>query len=992
MSGSTKSSGEPAGGPLLTGISEGSLGADSEAADVEESFLREVARIPAAAPPPLEGRVIAGRYELRALLGRGAHGEVWEALDSLARESVAVKLLRPRAGAQAARVRREVAALRLLRLPGVVRLLDEGVDEGRVFLVMEKVVGDPFPGAATPCPWQAIAGVTVALIETLARVHAAGVIHRDLKPANILVRDDGCPSILDFGLSYLGSPLGEGLTESGQMLGTPAFLAPEQITGSPVTVRTDLYAVGAMLYLALSGRLPHEAEDLATLLRARLARVPDPLKDLVPGAPPAVAAVVDQLLAMDPNERPRSAAEVLDRLRGSRLFTTKAIRRLGSSEPVLAVLDAASRGRSVDLRGPPGSGRTRCLEEAAVALAREGREVLWTTAAKAPFASLERVVGSLEGYDRASLAEIALHVERRLRAALQGGAVLLVDDAERIDSTSAAVIERCLDRGALGAEANAGANAGAIVRAFADALGAPLDPEAVILKPLDEEALQSLFAGPDRLLHLREDAARTLWARTGGLPARVTHEITAWVHAGLTRWDSDRLVVDRDALDTLEAGLRLAPPLRLGHPGASPAELSPRLSNLLAWIALASPHGDVDRLSAAMAEPLWRVEAEVSELVARGAARILPDGCLEPCVTPTADEAWPPERRGYAHRAIAAALQPGTVGRLWHLLAGAEELDPAHASAVANEGLAVAARLAREGHLGRAIVPLSEALRAARRVPLGMQGEIASLLALWAEIALAEGTPQALDRLLYELCRPGPRIAEVEPIEGLARAALAVSSWTPRGLALVCAVRPFTSLGLERRRRGLLMLAARRVSQAREEEVITDLAAWAEASGEAAARATLAVWLGRLRYRQGRFEEAAALHAQAAEGQAWITERTAARLDGASALMEAFQHEEALAQAREALVLARGCRHAFYEGRAEWLLRSIAYRTGVTDGAGPDGELVEAVARLGVAELLALVALNEAAVAFRAGDLGAARDLAGRARRLWIENGQPLGP
>jgi tetratricopeptide (TPR) repeat protein len=152
------------------------------------------------------------------------------------------------------------------------------------------------------------------------------------------------------------------------------------------------------------------------------------------------------------------------------------------------------------------------------------------------------------------------------------------------------------------------------------------------------------------------------------------------------------------------------------------------------------------------------------------------------------------------------------------------------------------------------------------------------------------------------------------------------------------------------------------------------------------------VWLGRLRYRQGRFEEAAALHAQAAEGQAWITERTAARLDGASALMEAFQHEEALAQAREALVLARGCRHAFYEGRAEWLLRSIAYRTGVTDGAGPDGELVEAVARLGVAELLALVALNEAAVAFRAGDLGAARDLAGRARRLWIENGQPLGP
>ncbi|MFT3774510.1 MAG: phosphotransferase [Minicystis sp.] len=182
-------------------------------------------------------RVLGGRYRLRAPLGRGGYGEVWDADDLVLGERVALKWLL-RAGPEPARVRSEIAALRMLRLPGVVRLLDEGMEDERPFFVMERVEGSPFPGrsdggsdtptaslspdlgaastisADEPAPaprklgprvprrsWEVIAGPTEALLEILARVHAAGIVHRDLKPENVLVRDDGRPVVLDFGLA-----------------------------------------------------------------------------------------------------------------------------------------------------------------------------------------------------------------------------------------------------------------------------------------------------------------------------------------------------------------------------------------------------------------------------------------------------------------------------------------------------------------------------------------------------------------------------------------------------------------------------------------------------------------------------------------------------------------------------------------------------------------------------------------------------------------------
>lgn len=281
---------------------------------------------------------MASRYALRDPLGSGGAGTVWAARDTLTGQRVAVKLMRPGPLVTPARVRLEVWALRMLRLPGIVELIDEGIDEGEVYLAMELVEGTAFPGRPGVLDWREVEPATLSLLEALAAIHGNGVIHRDLKPENILVDREGRARILDFGLARVGARYDPGVTEEGEIFGTPEYLAPEQLEGRDHP-QTDLYAIGVMLHRALTGDFPYRAlRPRAMLYDAKLRGLHARLADRRPDLPEAITALCDALLEPDPQKRPGSAVEVIARWRAAR--ATKKLPWRGS-QPTLDALRAA---------------------------------------------------------------------------------------------------------------------------------------------------------------------------------------------------------------------------------------------------------------------------------------------------------------------------------------------------------------------------------------------------------------------------------------------------------------------------------------------------------------------------------------------------------------------------------------------------------------------------------------------------------------------------
>jgi len=248
-------------------------------------------------PPGVDADLLVGRYVVGELIGRGGSGQVHLAEDRLTGGSVAVKFVRAMSAGDQRQLRRELTALRLLDLPGVVRLLDDGVDQGQTFLVMEHLPGGMLSTLAGP--YERWAGAARTLVETLFRVHAAGVVHRDLKPGNILLDAEQRPVITDFGLAQGTSVERSGGTTEG----TPRYMPPEQWAGEPCDHRSDLYALGAVLWELL-------VDDRFTRMTSAQQRV------LEVEAPEALKRIVLRLVHPDPEERPDSAADVLEALGG----------------------------------------------------------------------------------------------------------------------------------------------------------------------------------------------------------------------------------------------------------------------------------------------------------------------------------------------------------------------------------------------------------------------------------------------------------------------------------------------------------------------------------------------------------------------------------------------------------------------------------------------------------------------------------------------------
>ncbi len=262
------------------------------------------------------GQLFAGRFEVQEEIGRGGMGMVYRALDRELGDQVAIKTLRPELLQDPTLLERFKSEIRLARhisSKHVVRTHDIGERDGVYYLTMEYVEGITVRelldtrGKLGTAPTLAIAS---QLAQSLVAAHEQGVIHRDIKPQNLLLDAAGVLKVMDFGVARIAGGSAN-LTEAGMIVGTPAYMAPEQMLGEKIDERTDLYAAGVVLFECLLGRLPFEAGSAIALIARVLRDQPPVPVALDPEIPPAFSELVLRLLAKDPAQRPANAAELV---------------------------------------------------------------------------------------------------------------------------------------------------------------------------------------------------------------------------------------------------------------------------------------------------------------------------------------------------------------------------------------------------------------------------------------------------------------------------------------------------------------------------------------------------------------------------------------------------------------------------------------------------------------------------------------------------------
>ncbi|MGH3033964.1 MAG: protein kinase domain-containing protein, partial [Gaiellaceae bacterium] len=254
------------------------------------------------------GDLLAGRYELEDLVGEGGMSTVYRAHDTVLDRQVAIKVLHEHYSHDpeyVERFRREARAIARLTHPNVVTVIDRGESEGRQFIVFEHVTGETLKTLVRregPLPVERALRLVHQVGRALAYAHELDIVHRDVKPQNVLLTPDGTAKVTDFGIARWGGPE-ESLTETGTVLGTSDYLAPEQASGEPVDERSDQYSLGVVLYELLTGEVPYPGDSaMAVAMRH--------LRDPVPSVrakrldlPPRVDAIVARAMAKRPRDR-----------------------------------------------------------------------------------------------------------------------------------------------------------------------------------------------------------------------------------------------------------------------------------------------------------------------------------------------------------------------------------------------------------------------------------------------------------------------------------------------------------------------------------------------------------------------------------------------------------------------------------------------------------------------------------------------------------------
>ena len=256
------------------------------------------------------GELIAERYELEEIVGTGGMSSVYRAHDRLLERDVALKVLHEHFGDDGdhvERFRREARAVAQLSHPNIVTVIDRGEQDGRQFIVFEYVSGENLKSLIereAPLPERDAVRIALEVARALAFAHEHGLVHRDVKPQNVLLTEHGEAKVTDFGIARsLDRDVRGGLTQTGTVMGTSDYIAPEQARGSKASVGTDIYSLGVVLYELLTGELPFSGENFVAVAMRHINEPVPSVLERRPDVSPRLDAAIQRAMAKDPRRR-----------------------------------------------------------------------------------------------------------------------------------------------------------------------------------------------------------------------------------------------------------------------------------------------------------------------------------------------------------------------------------------------------------------------------------------------------------------------------------------------------------------------------------------------------------------------------------------------------------------------------------------------------------------------------------------------------------------
>ncbi len=616
------------------------------------------------APPPTPGDQV-GPYQLCELLGVGGMATVYRAVDASGAEC-AVKILHPGKAQtdELKRFRREFLALRDLRHSGIVQVYEAGAHNDYPWIAMEYVDGADLGSLierwqANPPPnrFADVERIFRGLCDALSYVHEKGLIHRDLKPSNVLVNQSGEAKLTDFGVVKAPGAFTTQLTMAGKLVGTVAFMSPEQITGEEVTAKSDLYCLGAVLYMMLTLRRPIEADNIAGYLARHITETPRLPSLVVSEVPRNLERICMNLLEKEPCQRPASAQEVLSMIEGTEVAAVRTIHgrdaELGWLEQQLDRLAIGSGGVAV-LVGPSGIGRTAILEVFVERARRRGHVVAAASGTR---------VGVIEQLAAQFPTDSSLG-----EGVCRGPCVLVVDDLDRLEAQAMSTLtDMVRSRVAIeglpillvgSVEGVAGVAAGLVTGADTGLSSQRLD-----LTGIDREATIAIVREQGVGGAMAAALGRRLAEELQGSPGAIVEQVGALVQAG---W----LVPSGGGVLRASCGMSalkndpLPLPERIRHQEASRIEsLSAPLRKVFDVLVVLDMEATIELVADISGIDMGPLSGSVRELVSRGFVRRREEGVHE--ILSLVSERYrdvaysliPKEWRSNLHRGIAEALR-----------------------------------------------------------------------------------------------------------------------------------------------------------------------------------------------------------------------------------------------------------------------------------------------------------------------------------------------